>query len=52
MLVAYSRIYLTHHFPADVWAGSIIGVGGAVLIYSFLEPILDKRLGGKSLLIK
>lgn len=52
MLVAYSRIYLTHHFPVDVWAGSIIGVSGALLIYWFLEPILDKRLGGKSFLIK
>ena len=32
-LVAYSRIYLSQHFLIDVYAGSLIGITGALLFY-------------------
>ena len=43
-LVAYSRMYLAQHFFHDVYAGSILGTGMAVLIYHFLvkEQVLWK----------
>ena len=34
--VCYSRIYLTAHFFADVYAGSIIGCGLTTVIYSVM----------------
>ena len=48
VLVGYSRIYLSQHFPSDVWAGSLIGVSMTTLVYCFLQkqqaPWLDKSL--------
>jgi membrane-associated phospholipid phosphatase len=35
-LIGYSRIYLSQHFLEDVFMGSIIGVLGAIVIYSLL----------------
>ena len=49
-LTGYSRIYLTHHFPVDVWVGSIIGVLGTIAVFYFLDYRLDTKLGQKSLL--
>ena len=49
-LTAYSRVYLTHHFPMDVWVGSIIGTFGALIVYQLVAPKLDNRFNNKSLL--
>lgn len=49
-LTAYSRVYLTHHFPVDVWAGALIGTLGAILIYWLVGDKFDHKLGQKSLL--
>jgi membrane-associated phospholipid phosphatase len=35
-LIAYSRMYLSEHFLKDVYAGSIIGVCSALLVYNWL----------------
>ena len=32
MLIGYSRVYLFQHFPRDVFAGSILGVGVVIAI--------------------
>jgi membrane-associated phospholipid phosphatase len=49
-LIAYSRIYLTHHFPIDVWAGSVIGTLGTLLVFWLVAAKFDKRFADKSLL--
>lgn len=49
-ITAYSRVYLTHHFPIDVWVGSIIGTVGGLLAYWLFAAKFDKRFGDKSLL--
>ncbi|MEL6256728.1 MAG: phosphatase PAP2 family protein [Bacteroidota bacterium] len=41
--VAYSRVYIGVHFPADILAGSFIGVGLAFLSFSFHYPRMQKR---------
>jgi membrane-associated phospholipid phosphatase len=33
VLVAYSRVYLSHHFVEDVFAGSVIGVLSVFFVY-------------------
>lgn len=33
LMVAYSRVYLSQHFLADIYAGSVIGVMGAIALY-------------------
>lgn len=35
-LVGYSRIYISQHFLVDVYAGSIIGIFGAVSFYNII----------------
>lgn len=35
-LVAYSRIYLSQHFLVDVYAGSVIGIAGAIVFYKMV----------------
>lgn len=32
-LVGYSRIYLSQHFPLDVWAGAMIGTFSGVIVF-------------------
>jgi membrane-associated phospholipid phosphatase len=49
-LIAYSRIYLTHHFPIDVWLGSVIGTLGTLLVFWLVAAKFDKRFADKSLL--
>ena len=48
-LAGYSRIYLTHHFPIDVWTGSIIGTAGAYLLFWWLDEKFMGIFGDKSL---
>ncbi len=33
MLVGYSRMYLFQHFPRDVFAGSVLGVGLSIIVF-------------------
>lgn len=40
--VGYSRIYLAQHFPTDVAAGMIIGVG-TILSARYLEYLLEEK---------
>jgi membrane-associated phospholipid phosphatase len=37
LLVAFSRVYLSQHFLVDIYAGSIIGVVTAILIFKWME---------------
>jgi len=46
ILVGYSRIYLSQHFPADVFGGAVIGVLVAFCVFIFMDkynPRLMKR---------
>jgi membrane-associated phospholipid phosphatase len=42
ILVAYSRIYLSQHFPADITAGAVIGVSVAIFVYSFFSGRMQR----------
>jgi membrane-associated phospholipid phosphatase len=45
LLVAYSRIYLGQHFLQDVFAGALIGVPSALVVYSVFKAhprLIDK----------
>lgn len=37
LLTGYSRIYLSQHFFEDVYAGSIIGVTSAIVVFYFVQ---------------
>ncbi len=52
VLTGYSRIYLGQHFPVDVYAGSIIGVGCTWLTYWFISrsKLINKSWADRSLL--
>ena len=41
-LTAYSRVYLSQHFIADVAAGGLIGIGSFLISYSIFIPIRIK----------
>jgi membrane-associated phospholipid phosphatase len=43
MLVGYSRMYLFQHFPRDVFAGSIFGIGVVLLLTPFFMNILKEK---------
>jgi membrane-associated phospholipid phosphatase len=49
LLAGYSRIYLTHHFPIDVWTGSIIGTAGTLLLYWWLDDKFVAKFSNRSL---
>ena len=49
-ITAYSRVYLTHHFPIDVWVGSLIGTLGGLIAYWLFAAKFDNKFGNKSLL--
>lgn len=42
-MVGYSRIYLSQHFPVDVWAGAMIGSFSGVVVYWILHNRRSKR---------
>ena len=46
-MVGYSRIYLSQHFMADVFIGSLIGVLTGVAAYLLLEKWIRKIIGKK-----
>ncbi len=37
LLAAFSRVYLSQHFLADIYVGSVIGITSAILIYLWME---------------
>lgn len=51
LLTGFSRVYLSQHFLNDVFAGSVVGVFSAMIVYRFLQNAkatwLEKRLMGK-----
>ncbi|MFP4459383.1 MAG: phosphatase PAP2 family protein [Candidatus Zixiibacteriota bacterium] len=40
-IVAFTRVYLGHHYIIDVIAGAIVGSASAIIIYQFREEIYD-----------
>ncbi len=41
-IVGYSRIYLSQHFPVDVWAGAMIGTFSGIMVFLLLK---NSKLG-------
>ena len=39
----YSRIYLSQHFTADVFAGMVVGIGITILCYAVLYRFRDQK---------
>jgi membrane-associated phospholipid phosphatase len=44
LLIGYSRIYLAHHFPRDVFAGAIIGMLAALFVYQVLQHYRPNKM--------
>ena len=44
MLVAYSRVYIGVHFPGDILAGALIGIGATFFIWKLYDFTIRKRL--------
>jgi membrane-associated phospholipid phosphatase len=42
ILVGYSRIYLSQHFPSDVWAGAVIGSISGLVVFILLKGMAPK----------
>ncbi len=42
LLIAMSRVVVTAHYPSDVLAGALVGIGGAVLVRHYFA---QRRLG-------
>ncbi len=47
MLVGYSRVYLSQHFPVDVVAGALIGIFSGALVFFWLKNLSGKPLFAK-----
>jgi membrane-associated phospholipid phosphatase len=45
--VGYSRMYLSQHFPEDVWAGAIIGTLSGLLVAGWLNRYQQKHPNSK-----
>jgi undecaprenyl-diphosphatase len=43
VLIAYSRIYLGHHYPLDIVGGAIVGVAAAYWVLGGRHPATDAR---------
>lgn len=41
--MGYSRMYLGRHYPSDVFAGALVGVGSSFLCYKLNKWLLGKR---------
>lgn len=37
MLVGYSRVYLSQHFPLDVWVGAVIGTISGIIVFKLIS---------------
>ena len=46
-LIAFSRLYLYVHYPTDVLASIILGVGIAILCFRIINKLYEKRLAKK-----
>ena len=46
-LIAFSRLYLYVHYPTDVLASIILGVGIAILSFRIINKLYEKRLAKK-----
>lgn len=44
ILIAISRMYLGVHYPTDVLAGIIIGIGSSLIVYEFLLSFVEKLI--------
>jgi membrane-associated phospholipid phosphatase len=42
LLIAVSRVVVTAHYPSDVFAGALVGMGGAILVRHYFA---QRRLG-------
>lgn len=42
LLVGYSRIYLSQHFPIDVWAGAMIGTISGTMVFGWMRNFKKK----------
>ncbi len=47
ILVGYSRIYLSQHFPVDVWAGALIGSICGIVVFIWLKRVNERKLSRK-----
>ena len=48
VLIAFSRLYLYVHFPSDVLAGAVIGVGIGVVVFRWGRHLPEKLLSHAS----
>ncbi len=47
LLVGYSRIYMGAHYPLDVLAGALVGMGGGFVVWKLYELVEGRWQGRK-----